>query len=335
MKSHNTLSSLHSKKNRLEISLLIFVLLGSFGFSNILVQSSTDEKRMAKANGHKVLLLNGKSVQLPLIYHPTTLHQKEVFQKDSLVSNVYSEYWNNRTFNAYLMKFPEFPIELNFTDTIFSAPVERDMVITSRYGWRRGRAHRGIDIDLQIGDKVKTLLGGKVRYARYLNGYGNTVVVRHENGLETVYAHLSKFSVQENDMVIKGQEIGLGGVSGNTRGSHLHLETRYFGKAINPEYLFSFEKNTKVNANYIVVTKKWMNPRNFNSTRKTNIEVLTSLEEVKTAKSVEPQKVYVVKKGDTLSRIANQHNIAISEICKINSIRETAVLNIGQELLIY
>jgi len=142
------------------------------------------------------------------------------------------------------------------------------MVVTSRYGWRHGRPHQGIDIDLETGDYVKALLGGKVRYARRHGGHGKTIIIRHDNGLETVYAHLSEYWVKEDQRIEKGQIIGQGGISGNARGSHLHLEVRYQGKSIHPEYLFEFTDETKIRSNTIVVTKKWMAPRLHKSTKK-------------------------------------------------------------------
>lgn len=240
--------------------------------------------------------------------------------------------WNNQVFNTYRDEKLTYPFELNFEDDTFSPPVDHKMLITSRYGWRRGRAHRGIDIDLVTGDNVKSILDGKVRYVNSHSGHGKTVVIRHYNGLETVYAHLSKYSVAENDLIKKGQIIGKGGVSGNARGSHLHLEVRYHGKSINPEYLFDFVNEGKIRASPIYITHKWVNPRSHKSTRLSKILVYTDQNDIPTR--AEQKRIYTVKKGDTLYRIANRHDINVSEICKLNAIRTNAILNIGQEILI-
>ena len=129
----------------------------------------------------------------------------------------------------------------------FSMPIaEKDLknlVITSHYGPRWGRMHRGIDIKLYIGDTVRAAFSGKVRVVKYdPKGYGNYVVIRHHNGLETVYGHMSKHLVKVNQYVSSGEPIGLGGNTGRSTGSHLHFETRLCGLDLNPELFFNFEK---------------------------------------------------------------------------------------------
>ncbi|MHA7057353.1 peptidoglycan DD-metalloendopeptidase family protein [Aquimarina sp. M1] len=286
---------------------------------------------------YKTIVLNGTISYLPIykvnyqiIFEESTA-TKELEKQD--FNAVFEDDWSNVVFNSYWKKKVTYPIPLHFEDKMFASPVDHNMVVTSRYGWRRGRPHQGIDIDLKTGDNVKALLGGKVRYARRHGGHGKTVVIRHNNGLESVYAHLSEYLVKENDLVEKGQVIGKGGVSGNARGSHLHLEVRYFGKSIHPEYLFEFTKETKVRSNDIVVTKKWMTPRSHKSTRKSKIIIQTDTEE---ATQKDPAKsIYVVRKGDTLHGIARKHDVEVSEICKMNAIQYNAVLNVGQEIVLY
>ncbi|MDH7445574.1 M23 family metallopeptidase [Aquimarina sp. 2201CG14-23] len=285
---------------------------------------------------YKELVLDGTIMFMPLYKVPKQIEvlktEKSDVQNDIPASIVFDEAWSNSVFNTYGKKSVAIPFELHFEDTVFSSPVEHKMVVTSRYGWRRGRAHQGIDIDLRTGDNVKSLLAGKVRYAKYHGGHGRTIVIRHNNGLETVYAHLSKYLVKENDIVEKGQIIGKGGVSGNARGSHLHLEVRYHGKSVHPEYLFDFSEETKIRSNDIAVTKKWMSPRSHKSTRKSKIVIYKTTEEIEEDASV--KSIYVVKRGDTLHAIANKHDVEVSEICKINAIRYNSVLNVGQEILI-
>jgi murein DD-endopeptidase MepM/ murein hydrolase activator NlpD len=102
-------------------------------------------------------------------------------------------------------------------------------IVTSRYGPRNGRNHNGIDIDLETGDTVYATWSGKVRYAKYNDGgYGNLVIIRHPNGLETLYAHLSKFLVYPDQDIVAGEPIGLGGNTGHSFGSHLHFEIRFY-----------------------------------------------------------------------------------------------------------
>lgn len=292
-----------------------------------------------KVIGYKKIVIGENISNLPIYPDNVHFHSVAATESDTLnvlsfdMSEDFSEKWDTKRFNPYWKGALKFPFKLVFKDTNYSNPVSRKMVVTSRYGWRRGRPHQGIDIDLQVGDSVKSLLGGKVRFARYYSSYGNVIVVRHYNGLETVYAHLSKISVKENDIVQKGDVLGKGGVTGNARGSHLHLEVRYKGKSINPEYLFEFNDDTKVRSETLFVTRKWASPRSHKSTRQSKIQLCTTLDKVDVIAELR-KKTYIVQKGDTLHRIANEHGLAVSEICKANSISYNAVLKIGQEIII-
>jgi len=282
---------------------------------------------------HKKMYINGNTIYLP-VYE---INQKTVESTVSVIkeadTSTFKTNWDTKKFNPYKGQQVNFPFELRFEDTHFSSPVDRKIVVTSRYGWRRGRAHQGIDIDLQIGDTVKTILGGKVRYVGYHGGHGKTVVVRHHNGLETVYAHLSTFLVKENEDVEKGQAIAKGGITGNARGSHLHLEVKYHGKNVHPEYLFDFSDTTKVRSEHIFVTRKWATAHYHKSTRKSNIVVHKSIDDIAIIKE-QQKKIYTVKKGDNLYRIAVRHGLPLTEICKINSIRRNSILKIGQQLIV-
>ena len=129
-------------------------------------------------------------------------------------------------------------------------------VVTSGYGRRWGRMHKGIDLKVYIGDTICAAFDGKVTKVKYEpEGYGYYVVIKHKNGLETVYAHLSKQLVIANQMIRAGTPIGLGGNSGRSTGSHLHFETRLFGIAINPALLFDFTHQDVI-ADYYVFRKK-------------------------------------------------------------------------------
>jgi len=122
---------------------------------------------------------------------------------DSLTAIVMVENWDTITYNPYPTQFRKDPFLIDFIDSTYASPIDRKKVITSRYGWRRNRPHKGIDIDLVTGDNVMTILDGVVRFASYSKGHGKTVVVRHYNGLETVYTHLSSYSVKANEAVRK------------------------------------------------------------------------------------------------------------------------------------
>ncbi|WP_420573511.1 peptidoglycan DD-metalloendopeptidase family protein [Kordia sp.] len=245
-----------------------------------------------------------------------------------------AEHWNTKVFNPYKNIRKQYPLQIKFDDSTYASPITRKKVVTSRYGWRNRRAHNGIDIDLITGDKVMSMFDGVVRYVNRHSGHGKIVVVRHFNGLETVYAHLSRQSVKVNDTVKKGQIIGRGGTTGNARGSHLHLEIRFQGIPIHPEYLFDFsDENNLVRSNEIWVTRRWTAAYRHNSKRKSNIKVLTTEEEAIASKADET-KVYTVRRGDTLSRISNKYNVSIATLCKDNSLRRTSTLRIGQKIIV-
>ena len=130
--------------------------------------------------------------------------------------------------------------------------------VYSRFGYRRGRRHQGTDVPLVTGTPVKSAFDGRVRYAHRTSGYGNLVIIRHENGLETYYGHLSKINVEPGQWVRAGEVIGLGGSTGRSSGPHLHFETRYKGYAFDPEWLIDFESGT-LRHRVFVLKKKYLN----------------------------------------------------------------------------
>lgn len=253
--------------------------------------------------------------------------------KSNDLIDIKSSHWDTTKFNPYKDELVKFPIQIKFKDSLYRTPILDSMVITSRFGWRNRRAHKGIDIDLITGDDVVSILDGVVRFARYHSGHGKVVIVRHYNGLETVYAHLSSFAVKVNDSVKRGQVLGKGGATGNARGSHLHLVVNYKGVAINPEYLFDFSGTNKIRSDELWVTQRWTAPYYHSSKRKTKLELLQTEEEAIASLTKEKQ-IYIVKRGDTLSRISRRNNVSIRAICVANNIKSTSVLKVGQKLIL-
>jgi murein DD-endopeptidase MepM/ murein hydrolase activator NlpD len=271
----------------------------------------------------KTFLIN--EIEIPLHSDTKSIHNKTV--------NLKGEYWDTTVYNPYRYSTTEFPLKLNFNDSVYSSPILHKKVITSRYGWRRGRPHKGIDIDLVTGDSVVSILDGIVRFARYSRGHGKTVVVRHYNGLETTYAHLSHIEVKANDTILKGQLLGKGGNTGRSTGSHLHLVASYKGEYIHPDYLFNFDATNTIRAQEIWVTKKWTRPSYHSSKKLTRLSLFETKEEA--LASLEKQrKVYIVRKGDTLSRISKRNNTSIYAICRTNKIKRSSTLRIGQKLIL-
>ena len=190
--------------------------------------------------------------------------------------------------------------------------------ITSRFGPRRRRLHNGIDVKVYIGDTIRSAFSGKVRVVKdqgRRKGYGKYVIIRHDNGLETVYAHLSKQLVKEDQYVEVGEVIGLGGNTGRSTGSHLHFETRFLGQAINPDLLFNFEKQDIVSDAYLFQKGKRYSRSN------TNASVAAS-----------GAQYYKVRKGDSLSRISQKTGVSIDRLCKLNGITRRTTLRVNQVL---
>jgi len=247
--------------------------------------------------------------------------------------DIKSDYWDNTLYNPYKNTVTEFPLQINFTDSVYASPVPHKKVITSRYGWRKGRPHKGIDIDLVTGDSVVSVLSGIVRFARYSRGHGKTVVVRHYNGLETTYAHLSHIEVKANDSIESGTFIGKGGNTGRSTGSHLHLVASYRGEYIHPDYLFNFDSSNTIRSQNIWVTRKWTRPSYHSSKELSKLSLYTT-KEAALASLEKQHKIYVVKRGDTLSRISKRNNTTIYSICRTNKIKSTSMLKIGQKLVL-
>lgn len=252
---------------------------------------------------------------------------------DSIPNIWYVEHWDTTVYNPYKDEAKAFPFQVVFKDSTYTSPTEGPIKITSRYGWRNRRAHNGIDLDLVTGDDVNAMLGGKVRFVGTQRGHGKIIVVRHDNGLETSYAHLSKQLVKVNDTVVKGQVIAKGGASGNARGSHLHLEVRFRGIYIHPEYLFDFSEENRLRTQNAWVTKNWVTPYIHSSKRQSDVVVYNTYEEAIESEKKQEQ-IYVVKRGDTLSKISQKYRVSITALCKTNAIKKTSTLRIGQKLVV-
>jgi murein DD-endopeptidase MepM/ murein hydrolase activator NlpD len=228
--------------------------------------------------------------------------------------------WDNEFVNAYANAV--IPETYTFDLTGFCMPTPNTK-INDVFGYRprRRRAHYGLDIKVNVGDTIRAAFDGKVRIVKNQGrrGYGKYIVIRHDNGLETVYGHLSKQIVKEDQLVRAGDVIGLGGNTGRSTGSHLHFETRFLGVAINPALMFDFEKQDVTADKYTHVFKKQPAKR-------------TSRSAASTAAADGKGVYYKVKNGDTLSKIASKQGVSVNQLCKLNGITTKTVLRIGQVL---
>lgn len=190
--------------------------------------------------------------------------------------------------------------------------------ITSPFGPRRRRMHNGLDVKVYVGDTIRSAFDGKVRIVRTeRRGYGQYVIVRHDNGLETVYGHLSKQLVKENQLVKSGEVIGLGGNTGRSTGSHLHFETRFLGIPIDPALLFNFPKQD-------IVADAYTFKRGQTNAKTAGTYMAVGKDGV--------IRYHKVKSGDTLSKIANRRGISIDTLCRLNRITRKTILRPGQIL---
>jgi murein DD-endopeptidase MepM/ murein hydrolase activator NlpD len=203
--------------------------------------------------------------------------------------------------------------------------------LTSLFGWRRYRPHYGTDIDLETGDTVVACFDGLVRIARYYHGYGNCVIVRHNNGLETVYAHLSKLLVESGQKVYAGTLVGLGGNTGHSYGSHLHFEIRYLGQALDTQDFIDYEKGQLKSESFVLRKADVENKYDLRALRN-RYKHDVGLARGKGKYAVNG--IYRVRRGDTLGAIARRNGTSVKSICKKNRIKPTTVLKIGQKLKI-
>ena len=218
--------------------------------------------------------------------------------------------------NEYAHKYTNvvMPDSLVIDLTGFCMPTENTK-ITDIFGYRprRRRMHYGLDVKVQRGDTIRAAFDGKVRYVSYQRrGYGNYVVIRHPNGLETLYAHLTKKLVDENEVVKAGDPIGLGGNTGRSTGTHLHFETRLLGKALNPALMFDFPNQDVTGDTYL-----YMKPKK------------------KVYDPSDPDTYYKVRSGDSLGRIAARKGTTVKNLCKLNGITTKTILRPGQVLRLY
>jgi len=190
-------------------------------------------------------------------------------------------------------------------------------MVTSTFKYRGKRFHYGIDVDLVTGDTLYAAFDGIVRYAQFNSGgFGNLLVIRHYNGLETFSAHLDKIFVSPNQDVKAGDPIGLGGKTGRAYGDHLHFEIRFMGNAIDPEYIIDF-KNKRLRDENLYIHAGLFDYRATNTSKTTKASDV---------------KYHKVKKGDSLYAIALRYHTSVDKLCSLNKIRSTSTLHIGQVL---
>ncbi len=280
-----------------------------------------------------------------------TIKERENMESPS--ADLYQD-WDNR----FAHKATELPETYRIDLRGFHMPTS-SRVITSQFGPRWGRQHKGLDIKVYTGDTIRAAFTGKVRIVRYeAKGYGNYVVIRHNNGLETIYGHLSKHLVRENQVVRAGQPIGLGGNTGRSTGSHLHFETRLCGVALNPALFFDF-RNQDITGDFYTFRRSTMASESAKATAARGQKVSSyTKEEVyggrpststsptsSTTTSRRDEEVsgvtftnnhrtvrHTVETGETIFSISRKYNVSVEELQRLNGLGTSTRVRVGQIL---
>lgn len=271
---------------------------------------------------YKILFL--AIVILPLqlyAFNDTTIVENPIEEtvvtfEDKVPAQGIYPFWDTTLVDPYKVNVRDslWPTHLQFVtdDCHFNMPITG--VVTSRFGWRGRRMHKGIDLDLNTGDTVSSVFDGMVRISEYSSSFGYFIVVRHYNGLETLYAHLARLEVHVGESVVSGQTIGLGGNTGSSRGSHLHFEVRFLGKSMNPETIFDFENGQLKMNSYVMTTDDFKHVSTASHHHVTN------------------KKYHTIRRGDTLSGIARKYRTSVRTLCRLNRIRSTTTIRAGKRL---
>ena len=265
----------------------------------------------------------------PAAAEKTSQPDTALIKADEMIDRAYAEsllpspLWYDDNFSDCRVRLCNIPLddmpdEINIklvnSESDFCFPIRN--IITSPYGWRWNRAHRGVDIRLNTGDPVRCCFPGVVRIAKPMGAYGNLVVVRHYNGLETVYGHLSKIKVRPRQRVKAGDVLGLGGSTGRSTGPHLHFEVRFQFETFDPEWILDFSNYTlrtrwlHLDKSYFGITApRGSRPQVFKADKSHIAE---------TPHRVPKQVYYDVKKGDRLDRIAISYSTTEENIYRLN-----------------
>lgn len=268
-----------------------------------------------------------------------TLALQNIINRENMQSPAAALYedWSN----DYVHKANELPDSFDIDLHHFCMPTP-SRVITSNFGSRWGRQHKGLDIKVYIGDTIRAAFSGKVRVVSYEGGgYGKYIVIRHYNGLETVYGHLSKQLVEENEVVHAGDVIGLGGNTGRSTGSHLHFETCLCGVALNPALFFDFRAQDIV-ADHYLFRKSTIKEESADATLArgkvgngsySRSDVKGAVVGNLGAESYAHEKLYhKVVSGETLSSIAEKRGVSVETLCRLNHLSKRSKVRPGQIL---
>lgn len=335
----NILTPILKKLSFLPLATMFLIPLSSFAQNDGDTSSNPDRVELKYKQRHS--RINAENLYADGIKIKRDLSLLKEIQEERVLSadeipaeELYSGIWNNRYVNSY-RSIENIPDTFNVNLAHFTMPTMGH--VTSNYGLRgrgkRKRMHYGIDLKVQTGDTIYAAFDGKVRVKQYeRRGYGYYLVLRHPNGLETVYGHLSRFLVGEDQVVKTGDPIALGGNTGRSTGSHLHLEFRFLGNPINPTYIVDFDNKACHKDTYLVTNDSYNK-----SSKGVNVNLLAASD---TRSSATAKNKYAsddvnyhrVKSGDTLGAIARKYGTSVTRLCNLNSITTKTILRPGKSL---
>ena len=249
------------------MSLRKIVSAGIIAAASLVVWSSATAQNLQSVSNyrkaHAALLAKQSRIQDQIRLEEAQKYAHDLYEEVEPEPDIYNEGWESGMVNPY--KNAKVPNSRVINVRQYRMPVKSN-VVTSHYGFlpKFGRYHKGVDLRAAMGDTVRAAFDGKVRLTKYeRGGFGFYVIVRHANGLETVYGHLSRFLVHPNQYVKAGTPIALSGNTGRSFGPHLHFETRFMGYAINPEAIFDFANRTTHTDSYTFNKSTYTEARDY------------------------------------------------------------------------
>lgn len=256
-------------------------------------------------------------------------------------SDVFTRFWDEKKVNPYNFPIDSIPETWSvwMVDALSSYHAPQTGRVTSRFGIRHGRRHQGVDISLPTGMPLYATFDGIVRVSTAMSGYGHIVIIRHNNGLETFYSHMSRRDVKCGDVVHAGDVIGLSGNTGRSTGPHLHYEMRYDGFALDPQRIIDFS-NGNMRQRMMVLKRRYFDAssrydQNFDDEFLNQEDDAKALAEQKKKQEEEARKAMVwhtVKSGECLSTIARKYHTSVSALCRLNKINANATIRIGRKI---
>lgn len=315
----------------------------TFGLGSTALAQNTYRVPAEHTQTHQEMLASQDQVGSQIRVEDTQAFIDNLFNEEEEPEiDIYTEGWDSQAVNP----FKEADVPQTAVIDVSGYVMPHSGYVTSPYGYRRRfrRMHKGIDLKVYIGDTIRAAFDGKVRIVRNQGrrkGYGKYIVIRHTNQLETVYGHLSEWLVEPDQYVKAGDPIALGGNTGRSTGPHLHFETRFMGYPINPSAIFDFANQTVHTDTYTFDKDTYQLARNYDPAanneyatqwRQANPQPARQVASRSGSGSGNGAATYIVRRGDSLSKIASRNGISLQRLCRLNGLKTSSKIKIGQKL---